>query len=490
MANQYIVDVSSYNGAVDWAALKEKGVTGGIIKIIRKDLDPDKQFYANQKAVEKLGTPWGVYNYSYATTAAKAKSDMKLVCDMLDKVGRKCFKYGIWFDIENDLQKKLSKDMITDILNAAKETVEARGYSFGIYTGLSFYKEHIDSKKVLSNNWWIARYYAGYNAFKFGQAPDEGYKPTLPQNLVAWQFTSSLQTAGLMGSEKCDVSLLYRLPTAPTKKEAVKVVKIGSARIDERGKTSGGAAGDQTGAEVSTQEWYLHKKGWVVLRPRDPAAAERIASAMEKACANAKIGYDQAQRNTLYKAAASVGFDPSKVTKKVETDCSALVRVCLAYAGIGVADFNTSSEKSVLLGSGAFRQLADVYSTRADYLRRGDVLVTKTKGHTVVVLSDGAQAKQVAVTKVGYSGAFPTLPARGYYQYGDGTKNLNTSAHHTQIKRVQALTNWITGAKLIIDGHYGVQTELAVKAAQKLIGEKADGKFGRKTLEAAKKYRK
>lgn len=391
--NQYIVDVSSYNGAVDWAALKEKGITGAIIKIIRKDLDPDRQFYANQKAVEKLGIPWGVYNYSYATTPTKAKSDMKIVCDMLTKLTKKSFKYGIWFDIEDDCQKKLSKDTITSILNAAKETVEARGYSFGIYTGLSFYKEHIDSKKVLSNNWWIARYYAGYNAFKFGQAPDEGYKPTLPQNLVAWQFTSSLQTAGLMGSEKCDVSLLYRLLTAPTKKEAAKVVKIGSARIDERGKTSGGAAGDQTGAEVSTQEWYLHKKGWVVLRPKDPTAAERIASAMEKACANAKIGYDQGQRSTLYKAAASVGFDPSKVTKKVETDCSALVRVCLAYAGIGVADFNTASEKTVLLGSGAFRQLADVYSTRPDYLRRGDVLVTKTKGHTVVVLSDGAQAK-------------------------------------------------------------------------------------------------
>ena len=42
-------------------------------------------------------------------------------------------------------------------------------------------------------------------------------------------------------------------------------VYIGSARIDERGKISGGAAGDQTGKEVSYQTWYLHSKGWVVL---------------------------------------------------------------------------------------------------------------------------------------------------------------------------------------------------------------------------------
>ena len=50
-------------------------------------------------------------------------------------------------------------------------------------------------------------------------------------------------------------------------------VYIGSARIDERGKASGGQAGDQTGKEVSTQNWYLHSKGWVVLRPKDGAKA-------------------------------------------------------------------------------------------------------------------------------------------------------------------------------------------------------------------------
>ena len=490
MANQYIVDVSSYNGAVDWEALKAKGITGAIIKIIRKDLGKDKRFDENYNAVRKLGLPWGVYHYTYATTPAKAKSDLKIVCDILDKIDRTQFKYGVWFDIENDLQKKLSKPQITEILNAARDYVESRGYTFGIYTGMSFYAEHIDGRQIKCSNWWIARYYADQTPFKYCQAPNEKYKPTMPQNIVAWQYTSHCKTDGLMtgSSGNCDQSLLYRLPTAPAKKQAAKTVRIGSARIDERGKISGGAAGDQTGGEVSVQDWYLHKKGWVVLRPMDPAVAERIASAMEKARANAKIGYDQAQRNTLYKAAAAVGFDPSKVTKNVETDCSALVRVCCAYAGIGLKDFNTASEKTVLLGSGAFRQLADVYSTRPDYLRRGDVLVTK--GHTVVVLSDGAQAKQVTVTKAGYSGAFPTLPARGFYQYGDGTKNLNTSAHHTQIKRVQALVNWITGGKIAVDGHYGVQTELAVRAAQKLLGEKADGKFGAKTLAAAKKYKK
>ena len=77
-------------------------------------------------------------------------------------------------------------------------------------------------------------------------------------------------------------------------------VMFGSARIDENGNAHGGKAGDQkNGFEVSTQEWYLHKKGWRVFRAKDPAKAETIAKTMEWACGSNLIGYDQYQRNTL-----------------------------------------------------------------------------------------------------------------------------------------------------------------------------------------------
>ena len=158
-------------------------------------------------------------------------------------------------------------------------------------------------------------------------------------------------------------------------------VQIGSARIDERGKISGGAAGNQTGKELSTQNWYLHSKGWRVLRPKDYGKAQKMAECMKMACKNMRIGYDQVQRNTLYNEAKQYNFDVSKVNKKVETDCSALVRVCCAYAGIMVSDFNTSSEASRLLSSGEFTELTDSqYTKSSTYLRMGDVLVTKTKG--------------------------------------------------------------------------------------------------------------
>ena len=173
-------------------------------------------------------------------------------------------------------------------------------------------------------------------------------------------------------------------------------VLIGSAR-SSYGNTN---PGDQNGGkEVSTEKWYLHSKGWVLLRALDPEARERIALAMERACANDDIGYSQGTRNTLFDNVKPYGYDPARTTKKVNTDCSALVRVCVHYAGITVGDFITSSEASTLMATGAFEKLTDSkYTKMPDYLMRGDILVTKTKGHTVVVLSNGAKAGQEAVS--------------------------------------------------------------------------------------------
>jgi hypothetical protein len=170
-------------------------------------------------------------------------------------------------------------------------------------------------------------------------------------------------------------------------------VMVGSARIDERGKAHGGKAGDQTGKEVSTQKWYVHSKGWVVLRARSAEVREKIASCMEAACESKCIGYDQYQRNALFNAAKEYDFDVSKVTKNVETDCSALVRVCVNYAGIPVGDFRTTNQATVLMATGAFEKFTDeMHCKKSTNLLRGDILVTRTQGHTVVVLTDGVHA--------------------------------------------------------------------------------------------------
>jgi cell wall-associated NlpC family hydrolase len=246
-------------------------------------------------------------------------------------------------------------------------------------------------------------------------------------------------------------------------------VLIGSARISENGTVQGSAAGDQTGKEVATQNWYLHTKGWILLRPKEEYR-EKIAVAMERACANRHIGYCQTHRGTLYSAAKAVGFDPSQVTTDVETDCSALVRVCCAYAGISLDNFTTATESSVLINSGKFERLTDSkYTTSSAYLVRGDILVTKTSGHTVVVLSNGE--KITATTAVQETEGFNVA-----------TLNLiKNGSTGSQVRTLQILLNGKNSAGLTVDGDCGNKTTAAIKAYQSKNGLTADGECGPKT---------
>lgn len=172
-------------------------------------------------------------------------------------------------------------------------------------------------------------------------------------------------------------------------------VYIGNAVGDEHGQASGGEAGNQNGKELRTQPWYLNKKGWIVLRPKDSAVASKLAYDMKAACNNTHIGYDQKQRNTLFDAASKVDYDCSKVTTACECDCSSLVRVCLWYAGIKVKNFNTASEADVLMKTGKFEKLTGAkYTEQSAYLKTGDILITAMKGHTAIVLNDGDKAEK------------------------------------------------------------------------------------------------
>lgn len=250
---------------------------------------------------------------------------------------------------------------------------------------------------------------------------------------------------------------------------------VGSARVDERGKYSGGKAGDQTQKEVSTQPYYMHSKGWYVLRPKKVSVANAIANSMNTACANPNVGYDQGNRESILKYG-------TKTKTKCECDCGSLVRQCVKEAaGKDPGNFNTENEASMLEKSGLFENRKSV--GRLTKLYNGDVLVTKTKGHTVVVVSGRARKETKKATKK-YSGEFPKLPSRGYYTIGDGYE-VNTT-YTSEIKKIQKFLNWVCDASLGVDGKYGKKTSDMVLKFQKQHKLEMDGKFGAKTLKKAK----
>lgn len=250
-------------------------------------------------------------------------------------------------------------------------------------------------------------------------------------------------------------------------------VYVGSARSDENGKAHSGKAGDQkSGREVSTQVWYKHSKGWRVFRAKDPAKAAVIARQMQDACDNNRIGYDQWQRNTLYTQAEKVGFDIAKVTTACETDCSALVRVCCAAAGILdlPSGFRTGNMPANLLATGEFVELkGSKYTDQSAYLGAGDILVTKTSGHTVVVLNNGDK----------YEGAASVIvPVKVF-----GADILRKGDEGEAVKLMQtylAELGYDLGPAGK-DGDFGNKTESALMAFQQDNDLEVDGEFGEKS---------
>ena len=240
-------------------------------------------------------------------------------------------------------------------------------------------------------------------------------------------------------------------------------VLIGHARHDEFGNARNGAAGDQKqttspdySGEVSISNWYAHKLGWVLIRAKDAAAREKIARNAEYACNNKNIGYDQSQNRTLYNIVKNLGYDCSKVTTKCETDCAQLVRVCVLYAGIKTEDFYTVTEKDVLYKTGKFNILtSDKYCKSSDYLLRGDILVTKTKGHTVIVLSDGEKVKKETAPKTTSS---LSEKIRNFQEF------LNNN--YAQILKSANISH------ISLDGKYGPKTRAAALAVWKYMANK------------------
>jgi hypothetical protein len=254
---------------------------------------------------------------------------------------------------------------------------------------------------------------------------------------------------------------------------------IGSARHDEHGNCyKNGSAGDQLqtsstndmGGEVSMQSFYIHSKGWYVLRLKSDVFATKAATLMKTACNNANIGYDQNQREGILKYGIST-------KTKTECDCGTLVREVIKEAtGTDPGSFTTVNEKTVLEKSGLFDKA--VPYTSGVNLCNGDVLVTKTKGHTAIIVS-GATARSISAT----SGK-PTVAS--------GTPTLKKGSTGIEVKYLQQDLNYLgfrdqAGKSLTVDGDYGSKTEFAVEAFQDKYALTRDGKYGSKSEKAMKK---
>lgn len=273
------VDVSSYQGNINWSLVKSAGISHAILKVIRKDLSPDTKFEQNWNGCKTANIEVsGVYNYSYAVTVEKAKTDAEKVLSILN--GRKC---TVWLDVEDKCQQGIGS-LLKDIINTYRDVIVSAGYDFGVYTGMSFYNSYIKpyATQIKCDKWWIARYYNGYSKFPIASKPNEQYNPktSIGRDIYGWQYTSSGQVAGINGN--VDLNIIYgRISSSTIPKPSTAITetlitllgkintKSGNLNIRSAPNSSSSKVGFYKKGELvqliakTSDNWYRTDKGYI-----------------------------------------------------------------------------------------------------------------------------------------------------------------------------------------------------------------------------------
>lgn len=183
----YGIDVSQWNGTIDWSLVK----TGFVIcKATNKSNKIEPSFKANYDGATKAGIPVGAYKYVYANTVEKAKREGEAIVSVLG--GRK-LQAWFWIDMEDSSIRNLGKVKLTQIIDAVAAPIEKAGYKVGIYCNVDWYKNVLDSSELSKRyKFWIARYPSG----------DDGtVKSSLkPSFADIWQYSSKGKVKGIKGN--------------------------------------------------------------------------------------------------------------------------------------------------------------------------------------------------------------------------------------------------------------------------------------------------
>lgn len=257
---------------------------------------------------------------------------------------------------------------------------------------------------------------------------------------------------------------------------------ISNSGGDERGRITGGKAGDQTGKEWVLKAWY--NRPWsCVLRHPDPKVRRLIAELAIEAALNNNIGYDQNQRGTFWQQLKVSGYRPANIKTKCEADCSAGANSIVKAVGYllnitalkNVSSANSSRNTKSGLSKAGFTVLSDSkYRTSGKYLLPGDILLY-VNHHVATNITRGAKAVGDVAASVNTGDTTSSA-----------TSDLRNGDVGAAVKEMQ--TNLISlgysCGKDGADGEFGDNTEKAVKAFQKDHGIAQSGVYDEATRKA------
>lgn len=193
------IDVSHYQGEIDWKSVKNDGIEFVIIRAGYRGygsgkIVEDTMFKTNISSAVDAGLDVGVYFFSQAISVREAKKEARFVADLVEDYE---VKYPIVFDMEyvteEDRIRKLSIKNKTEVAQAFCEEVENLGYAPMIYGSSSWLQNAIFLEQLGQFSLWVADY---------SEIPD------FPYSFKMWQYTSEGTVSGIESG--VDINLWFR----------------------------------------------------------------------------------------------------------------------------------------------------------------------------------------------------------------------------------------------------------------------------------------
>lgn len=201
MPSRLGIDVSTFQGEIDWQKVKQAGVTFAIIRVGGRGygeagtLYADKRAQDNYKGAKEAGLDVGAYFFSQAVNEKEAVEEAEYV---LEQVKDWEITMPIVFDWEYIGEQArtayVEPQMLTDCMNAFSARIRQAGLEAMIYVNMdqaadSFYIEEVEDTAL-----WLAMY--------------EGWKEN-PHKVEMWQYTNEGKIPGISGNVDINLQLLH-----------------------------------------------------------------------------------------------------------------------------------------------------------------------------------------------------------------------------------------------------------------------------------------
>ena len=473
-------DVASYQAGIDFAKMTTtdfaivKGTQGTWYVNPYADIQ-----YSGAKAAGKL---LGMYHY------AEGKDPIAEARYFVRKVGTRVGECILALDWEGHDNSKFNSDSeVAWVLKFAMEVYRLTGVHIFLYMSKSVTRRRNWTEVAKDVRLWCAQYAnqdhtdykthpwtdnGGFGAWKSDTIRQyspkgrvTGYGKDLDINraymsraewLAAAAGKNTVVATATTEKPKTQWSAYVTMTTSP--------VKISNSGSDENGNYKNGKAGDQTGKEWRIRDWYNYPWNCVL---RHPLAEVRacLATLAVKAAENNNIGYDQNQRDDYGIELAKADYDPSKITKPVESDCSKGVIDDTKAAGhiLGIPDLQnikatyTGNMRAAYKAAGFYVLTETKYLKSSDYLLAGDILLNDAH-HTCTVITNGAKSGDTVVMPL--------------------VKRGSTGAAVEELQEKLNAVNYRNKKILEVDGDFGPLTQAQVIHFQMDRGLDPDGEVG------------